>query len=568
MNWERARPYLLLTALCVFINFFGNTVPSLTDPDDTFYAESAKEMLSHHSILTPFIFDQPQFEKPPLYFWLLMISFKAFGVNTFAARLVPALFGIMSVLGTFMFLRRLYDQRIALISAAILATSMWWIGLSRVVLTDMVFCTLIAISFYVFFTWFRLGKGRYLFLFAVFSALATLTKGPLGLLMPLLSVAVFLLLMKDYRSLKTFLLGRWWLIWLLLVLPWYMYAAIKYGNAFLWEFFVNCHWNRLIHSEHEGFNTWYFYPAIIVLGLFPWTCYFAFVGRAFRKYKIEHLFLFSWIGVCFVVFSVAQSKLSTYISPLFPPLAILIGFSLVEADGRSRRNLIAALLLLLFSIGLLLPLKFLDRQEPQLVVPVLLSFGALSLASLVAGVLMMRHRVKAAAVTSGVGMLAFVLITPLVLFPKLETALTDSDLETIIPKYNYQGKTILCNSLTVRGVHFYADNPVVVMAATKSPFWSKHPVEIISTDDEIHAFLSTRDTVLCVITSSGLALLNRLTSEIRDNNVLSHNIERVVILSTQIHPANSSRQGDSLESIAGQDSANLATSSNPQPRKR
>ncbi|MCJ7498507.1 MAG: glycosyltransferase family 39 protein, partial [candidate division Zixibacteria bacterium] len=106
-------PVLVLLLLCALLYVVGINSISITDPDEAFYAETAGEMLSHHSFITPLIFEKPQFEKPPLFYWLLILSFKLFGISTFSVRLVPAIFGIIGVLGTYLFMKKIFDERIS-----------------------------------------------------------------------------------------------------------------------------------------------------------------------------------------------------------------------------------------------------------------------------------------------------------------------------------------------------------------------------------------------------------------------------------------------------------------------
>ncbi len=529
---DKSRRFLLaLIALCAIVYSFGIAVPSLTDPDDVFYAESAKEMAGSGSILTPVIFEHPQFEKPPLYLWFLVISFKLLGVSAVSARLVSALFGLLSVVGTFFFMRKLIDEQAAFITAVILASAVWWIGLAHVVLTDMMFSTFVAFSLYSFFLWYRLEKRGYLLLFALFSALATLTKGPLGLLLPFATAAAFLIVNRSRRQLEQFLLGRWWLLWLVIVLPWFLYAGFKHGNAFLWEFFVNCHWNRLIHAEHHQFNTLYFYPAVITVGLIPWTCYLPFVGVDFQRLKTEYLFAITWFVVMFVILMVAQSKLSTYISPVFPALAMLIGLSLTSRQIVKYRVFAVAALLTITGVGLCMAPLFLNKDYPDFVVPGLKSFGVIAIGLFAAAVFVVRQRFRAALIASVIGMIGFAVIAPMTVFPKLETALTESNLPTLVAENHYTNQPILCNSLFVRGVYFYSGNPVIVMAGSKNPFWSRHPMTVLSEDQELRDFIDSRDSLMCVFTSRDLKRFSKLTSPRRENRILSRNMDRLVVLS-------------------------------------
>ena len=188
------RPYIILLILCGVLYFWGVKHIALTDPDEVFYAETAQEMISHHNFLTPFIFEHPQFEKPPLFYWLLIGSFQLFGITTFAARLIPAIFGIIGILGTYFFLRKIFKDRVAFYSSFILATGLLYFSLSRGVLTDIVFSVFVTFSLYSFYLWYKFKQDKpalsadgYLMLFGAFCALSVLTKGPLGIIFSLRS---------------------------------------------------------------------------------------------------------------------------------------------------------------------------------------------------------------------------------------------------------------------------------------------------------------------------------------------------------------------------------------------
>ena len=170
---------LILIVCCLFLYFIGCTSINLTDPDEVFYSETAKEMLVSNSVLTPLIFGKPQFEKPPLFYWLLMVSFKVFGITTFAARLVPALVGMIGVLGTYFFMRKIFSGSISFYAALFLSTAFLYFGLSKTVITDIVFSVFAALVLYAFYLWYRFKKETYIVLFMIFLSLAMLTKGPL-----------------------------------------------------------------------------------------------------------------------------------------------------------------------------------------------------------------------------------------------------------------------------------------------------------------------------------------------------------------------------------------------------
>lgn len=529
-------PVLVLLLLCALLYVVGINSISITDPDEAFYAETAGEMLSHHSFITPLIFEKPQFEKPPLFYWLLILSFKLFGISTFSVRLVPAFFGIIGVLGTYLFMKKIFDERISFYSSLILATNFLVFVSSRMALTDIVFSVFVAFSLYSFYIWHKLKRSNYLIAFAIFSSLAVLTKGPLGIVIPVLAAILFLILTKDSAGLKNFMFNKWWLVFLGISLPWYIYASLKFGKEFLWEFFVHDHWHRILYAEHKNFDKWYFYPSVILTGMFPWTFYFLLSGVNFKKYKSVYLFLFSWILVVFSVFSLAHSKLASYIVPLAPALAVILGISLASLEGKSKRTVLIGVLDIILGIGLFFSLGFLKRDYPDLYLQGFIISGVFSCFLIIAGIFLILNKFKPAIILNVSGFTLFILIADFIMSNKLEIAFTNRDLVKIVSEYNYFNQPIVCDKMYVRGAYFYTHNPVLVIDGNKNPFWSRHPLEVLSRDEEILNYFQDKDSVLCVIKSGDLERLNRVFSDKRVNKIISNSLDRLVVLCQKSHP--------------------------------
>ena len=340
----------ILLVLAYLFFMVGNGILSLTNPDEVFYVQTAKEMAQHHTWMTPYLFGAPQFEKPVLTYWLLRLAFIFLGVTSFAARFFPALFAALGVLAVYClgFLgfsaegARQPDgqgpasggkaDKKAMTAALIVMSSGLYIGLARTVFTDLFFSVFILFSLLSFFWGYTVkekqGMGNSLFF--IFAGLAVMTKGPLGIFIPLLTVILFLAFRRDLKFITSgkFLAG--FLIFCLVALPWYMLMIKKYGRDFTHEFFYNDHWRRLMEAEHSANDRWYFYPLSAVGSMFPWSLYviFAFV-YLFKRLKTGvssfELFLSCWIAAGFLIFQPAHSKLISYIFPFFPALALLTG---------------------------------------------------------------------------------------------------------------------------------------------------------------------------------------------------------------------------------------------------
>jgi 4-amino-4-deoxy-L-arabinose transferase-like glycosyltransferase len=530
---QRPGIFLALVALAGITYFAGLNALPLSDPDEVFYAQTAREMLEHHSILTPLMFGQPQFEKPPLTYWCLMASFKAFGVTPWAARLIPAVFGLLGALATYGLGRRVMPKSTAALAAAIQASAMVYLGQSIALLTDMVFTSLIVVSMWGFYLWFAEHRERFLYLFAAAAGLAMLTKGPVGIIAELLAIVVFLLVAKRREAFRSFLLHPWWLVFLVVAAPWYLYAALTYGRAFTWEFLVHDNWHRILAAEHTNFDNQYFYPAVIIVGMFPWTPLLAFLGAGWKKHRDLAMFLAMWFLAVYVIFAIAHSKLASYILPLFPALAASLALSLDSLAGLRRRTVAAATLFALFGTGLVAAPFLAKGPLAAEMRPVLLVVAAFGVVQIACGALLLLRRLTSVIILNAAGFLGVILAGIMSIPASAVAGFTDADTAKIVADNGLAGQTVVASKLYARGVHFHSGSPVVVMDRRSDPFWSPHPVEVLWRDDQLRAFFGGRDKVLCVVRPGDVERLDRLFAGERTTAVLSNLFDRMVVLSVK-----------------------------------
>ena len=530
---RRSTLILALVVLAGVTYVAGLNVLPLTDPDEVFYAQTAREMLRDHSPLTPLMFGEPQFEKPPLTYWCLMASFSAFGVTPWAARLIPALFGMLGVAATYLFGRRVLPERTAAIAALIQASCLVCLGQSIALLTDMVFTSLIVVSMWGFFLWFAERQQRFLYLFAVAAALAVLTKGPVGIIAELLAIVTFLLVTRRRDALRSFLLHPWWLPFAALAAPWYLYATLTYGRAFTWEFLIHDNWDRILRAEHTNFDNQYFYPAVLIVGLFPWTPLLAYLGAGWKKHRELATFLAMWFLAVYVIFAIAHSKLASYILPLFPALAVLLALSLESFAGLRRRTPVAAAVFVLFGAGMIAAPFLAHGPLAAQLHPLLLAVAAFGVVQLACGALLLMRRLAPVLALNAAGFLAIVLLGFLSVPAAATAGFTDADTARIVAEQGLAGQTVVASKLYARGVHFYAGNPIAVMDTRANPFWSPHPVEVLWQDGQIRAFFDDKPKVLCVIRPGDVRRLDTLFAGARTQKVLSDQFDRMVVLSVK-----------------------------------
>jgi 4-amino-4-deoxy-L-arabinose transferase-like glycosyltransferase len=522
-----AKYVLILIVLGYFFFFFGNSLISLTSPDEVFYVQTAKEMAQHHEWMTPVLFNEPQFEKPIFIYWLLRISFLIFGVTGFSARFFPALFALIGVIAAYFLARVLFkDKKKAFISAFVLLSSSLYIGLARTVFTDMVFSVMILLSLLSFYWGYanEKYKGTGIMLFFISSALAVLAKGPLGLIIPLAVVIVFLFLK---RRIKFILCGYalWGLIIFLAVsLPWYILMTAKYGQNFTHEFFYNDHYRRLIEAEHHGNDTWYFYPFTMLGCMFPWSIFigaaFFYLLRRVKNIDTENLFLVSWIAVTLLIFQFGHSKLTSYIFPVFPALAMICGNfihdSMIDKE-KNRRFFVLSGLMWIISLLILAGIIFASFKYSSYLSsfkPVYILASILILWLAVSAFYILKK--KSFAVSCGLAMFIPMLISivPLVR-SDIEPYFSSKDAcEYFLKNCDAPpGAYLICSKGFARGTRFYTDMNVAVFAPDSGNYFSPHPIPFLDTDAKAGEFLRKQPLTYGFLKKSSLDDLKRVAGK-------------------------------------------------------
>ncbi|HXO20563.1 MAG TPA: glycosyltransferase family 39 protein [Thermoanaerobaculia bacterium] len=338
---------LLLLALWIGILY---AVPlgtrALWSPDEGRYAEIPREMVASGDWVTPRLDGVKYFEKPALVYWVVAASIELFGLKEWSVRLGPALLAILGCLAVYGAGRRLFGRRAGLLAAAVLATTPLYFGLGVALTLDMAVSVFLTAGLLAFLVGLReppgdLGSHRRLWFWAFYAcaALATLTKGLIGILIPGMVIFAFLLLFREWRLLRTFHLPSGIGIFLLIALPWHLLVIRTYPD-FAYFYFVHEHLLRYATRVHQRYQPFWFFVPILFAGMVPWS---AFLVQAVRRsWRLpwrareasaedrDGIFLLLWAGLVFAFFSFSSSKLVPYILPVVPPLALLIGRYLAE----------------------------------------------------------------------------------------------------------------------------------------------------------------------------------------------------------------------------------------------
>lgn len=330
---------LVVGCLVLFPSFWGR---ELWNPDEPRYAEVAREMNVLGEYLVPHLNGDIYSQKPPLFFWLSAALQPLFGFG--AGRVVTAL----AFVGTLLLVRALarlwFSDRAAILAALVVGTTELFAWLGRFGVLDVPLSFFTTLAVYGFFRHRERG-GRAIVLFYAGMALAVLTKGPVGLVVPLLAAGAGLASRDRARPLR---LGHAaWGVPLLLaiVAAWVVPACLHGGREYAQAILLRQNVGRVVESWSHARPWWYYFP-YLAANFFPWI--FVAVPAAvwaWREGRNERALrtLLLWFALGFVFFSLVSGKRERYLLPLFPPLALLTGrFLDAGLPGRAAHRLFRA----------------------------------------------------------------------------------------------------------------------------------------------------------------------------------------------------------------------------------
>ena len=338
--------YLVIFLISFFFYMFFNHIMPITDPVESNYALTAKEMVLTADWISPRIYGTVWFDKPVFFYWVTAIAFQLFGFSEWAARLAPAFFASAGLVLMYWFAAKIVKPRVAVLAVLIMGTSFEYIILAKLVVTDMVFfvfnCAALGF-FYLGYIKMDGTKKRWYRIAYVSMALAVLTKGPIGVLLPGLVMLLFIAVQRNWSELKELFIPSGIFLFAVVALPWYAGMYAMHGTEFINTFFGVHNYLRATVSEHPKNNVSYYYIAVFVLSMLPWSALAikALIQgcKAFRAQSSPLLlFLFLWAATYFGFYSLMATKYLTYTFPILFPVAILIAIHLERmlAQGKTK----------------------------------------------------------------------------------------------------------------------------------------------------------------------------------------------------------------------------------------
>jgi 4-amino-4-deoxy-L-arabinose transferase-like glycosyltransferase len=326
---------LLLVAFCGFLFFYGLGSFGLVGADEPRYAQIAREMLQRSDWITPTLQGKPWLEKPVLYYWQAMLSFRVAGVSDQAARLPAAFDATLLIAVIYLFLRR-FRPGSELDGALITASCTAMVIFAHAAATDMPLAACFSIALLAWYAWY--DSGRHIYLAASYFALAlgTLAKGPVALALAAVIILLFVAVKRDWQTIRRTLWIPGIVLYLAVMLPWYV--AVQLRNPEFFRFFILEHnlarFSQNVYHHHQPF---WFYVPVFLLAMMPWT--FVLILAVVERVRLMWsegkeafpspedswpLFLLLWMLVPVLFFSSSQSKLPGYILPAVPAGALLV----------------------------------------------------------------------------------------------------------------------------------------------------------------------------------------------------------------------------------------------------
>jgi len=426
----RALAVLALAALLFAWNAWGY---DLWAPDEPYFGEGAREMVADGQWLVPHVLGKVTTDKPPLFFWLIALASLPLGPGPFAARLPSILAGLGCVALVIHLGRRFESERTGLLAGVILATS--WLSWDkfRSAQIDGLLCLLVLATVAILEAWCAgdlAGRPAGLVAWGL-AGLATLAKGPVGLIVPLGILVTWLAARRELRRLRELAPVAGPALFLAITLAWAIPATLCSGGEYSFLDALRTHFvDRAAHGMHHPRPAWY-YLVVTPVQLLPWTG-LALAGLAVawrERDRPGRLLLLAWAGFVVVLFSLSREKRDLYVLPAFPAFALLAALAADhclagegmcrEGDRRLARWALGVPLAILVVLGLVL-VPLVSRRFPGLeaaarpLAAVLIAGGGSGL------LLAIRGRVRASVMATAAMVSIFLLVLVTSVYPAVD----------------------------------------------------------------------------------------------------------------------------------------------------
>lgn len=342
--------------ICLLYFFYGFWHTPLFPPDEPKYTFAAVKMIESGDFFTPYFNCNIRLEKPIFTYWAIVLSYKIFGISDWAARIPTIILMSLLLISLFFITKREFNAKTALLASLFFATNFQINIYSKAIVPEpflLVFNTLATFAFYF---GIRDDSKKYIILGFLFSALAFLTKGPLGIIIPLgINIPYFFVRRGLQKAVKPFLNISGILLFVAINLPWYGMMIKIHGMNFINEFFILHNLKRFSGGAAMHLYPFYYYVPVILLSLFSWLAYLPKFLKYFfsPKFTETEKFLFWWTIFVFLFFSLSKNKLHHYIIIIHPPLSILMALCFDKLQEKKIFSNAVLMILLVLETGFL-----------------------------------------------------------------------------------------------------------------------------------------------------------------------------------------------------------------------
>lgn len=363
--------------------FLGLGSSSLWDSNEAFYTETPRRMIETGDFISPEFNYQPRFNKPPLSYWIVALSYKLFGVSELSARLPVAMGAIIMIITAFVLGRAVYSVEAGLYAAIALAISPRILMFSRRIIIDVYIAMFMSLALLFFLLSEKDTKRRRLYLVLMYASvgLGVLTKGPVALALPAVAFLIYLIVSKNLSRLRQMMLPAGALIIVAIVLPWYATVYARHGWEYIESFILRDNLSRYTQPVWGPRRGVFFYIPVILGDMFPWSVFLITALWVALKKRLPStirarlpakselagvsdaepdnpdganlsVLLWIWIAVIVVFFSLSSNKEDLYILPIYTAAAAIVGGTLAQVSTKWTTLLIASLILLLGAASL------------------------------------------------------------------------------------------------------------------------------------------------------------------------------------------------------------------------
>lgn len=508
---------ILWVAIICFMAFWWQLDGTgLVDETEPLFAEASRQMVVTGDWITPYFDGATRFDKPPLVYWLMAIAFKIGGVNEWTVRF-PSALAASGLTGLVFYTLRQFGHSgqerekgdllrsswfIAWLGAALIALNLQTIAWARTGVSDMLLSGCMGAALFSFFIGYALSdqakaQARWYLGFYILMALAVLTKGPVGMVLPGLIIGIFLMYMGNAKTvLREMRLLRGIFLFAGLTVPWFALVIQANGEAYINSFFGYHNLERFSHVVNNHRAPWWFFFAVVPLSFAPWSAYLPVAIARLQFWRINHwrkqprtnhlgIFALIWFVVIFGFFTIAATKLPSYTIPLLPAAAVLIAlfwrdlmysfkYRLQSSRGIVFSHIGSILFALLLAVASLLSPRWLkgDKDLPQLQaavqqlgIPTLAAsiWLGLAIASLI---LLLRHQgrwIWSVQLISFVALLLLILL-PSVALVDVQRQLPLRNIAQTILQVRQPGERLMMVGYTKPSLVFYTRSPFTFIA--------------------------------------------------------------------------------------------------------